>query len=211
MSVRVLAALALGAAVLAPVAPAAQAKAPLCKQITDPPGDARLGGGSNSTGQPAYDSLDILSADVATGKYNVVAVLRLKSLTPEQTVVGGRSYLVRWNANGSSQRFTYNVFAQTNRQEFLFNAGTAKNGFERSVDGKVDPKAGTITWTVPRKFDDALLKKNVKFIGLAAESKYAVNTEPPVLLGPTRVGSVADDASTTNSYTDKTPTCLKGV
>jgi hypothetical protein len=210
MSVRVLAALAAGAALLAPVAPAAHA-APLCHLITDQAGDARLGGGTNPSGQPTYDSLDILSADVASGKNNVVAVLRLKTLKPDQTLVGGRTYLVRWNVNGASQRFTYNVFAQTNRQEFLFNAGTVKNRADRVVTGKLDEKAATITWTVPRKYDDALVKKGGKFIGLAAEARVGLNTEPPALLGPLRISNVADDAATTSSYTDKTATCLKGV
>jgi len=207
MSVRLLAALALGAAVLA--APAAQAKPPVCKQVTDAQGDAHVGGDMNTTGQGSYQALDILSADVATGANNVVGALRLKTTKPDQTLVTGRTYYLRWTVKGITQGFTYNVFAVNNEHEFLFNAGTEGNNFNRVVTGNVDDKTGTISWVVPRKF--AFLPKKALLSNLTAEARYAVNDEPPVLLGKQRVSVSADVGKTTGAYLDRTPTCLKGV
>jgi hypothetical protein len=206
MSVRLLPALAVAAAALA--APAAHAKAPLCKQITDPAGDAYVS--ANPAKQPSYDALDVVSADVATGRHNLVAVLRLKTLKPDQTLLTGATYSLDWRMAGVTQELTYYTYAASTEHDFFFDPGGS--GLNRhSVDGVVDTKAATITWIVPRKDVPTLKKKKAAFTSLVAHTAYAVNDRPPLLLGPQRFGTAVDSATAPKPYVDLTPTCVKGV
>src|SRR5687767_10768760 len=81
---------------------AAPAKA-LCIQISDAEGDANY-----LTAVPS-PSLDILSADIATGPKNLVATVRLKSLDQEAHQVGGMSYWFKWTLNGAAQSLAHYV------------------------------------------------------------------------------------------------------
>ncbi|MBV9096756.1 MAG: hypothetical protein JO079_01750 [Frankiaceae bacterium] len=79
----------------APMAHAAKAK-PACDLVTDPAGDV-IGTA------PGVDNgdYDIRSADVATDKRNLTAVIRLTSLAPNTAVsTAGRTYEFDFTANG---------------------------------------------------------------------------------------------------------------
>src|SRR3954447_1432147 len=122
MSSRLLSALAVTAALL--VAPALPAHAgAVCRQLTDPSGDARLLGATNTTGQGSFPSLDILSADIATGKTNLVAALRVKTLQRDTALAGGTTYYLSWTLNGTVQRLTYYTFAASSQTMWLYNQG----------------------------------------------------------------------------------------
>lgn len=94
----VLAASLVGAVALAGGAVAAPAKAkakPVCNLVTDAGGDTFLVRSQDTAGAygPQEDSLDILSADVATDAKTLTGVFRLKSLAAAAgTSPGGASY-----------------------------------------------------------------------------------------------------------------------
>jgi hypothetical protein len=206
MSVRILPALAIAAAVLA--APAAQAKAPICKQVSDGTGDAYVA--ANPAKQPSYDALDIVSADVATGAKNLVGVLRLKTLKPDQTLLTGGTYRLSWKVNGTTQTLTYNTYFASSEHDFFFDPGVPGSN-QHTVDGLVDDANGTITWVVPRKDVLSLKKPKLALSSITATTSYAVNDKPPALLGQQRFSTAADSATAAKPYLDKTPTCVKGV
>jgi len=79
----------------APVAQASRPK-PVCDLVTDPAGDV-IGS------EPGVDNgdYDIRSADIATDKRNLTAVIRLTSLAPDTGVsVADRTYEIDFTANG---------------------------------------------------------------------------------------------------------------
>ena len=192
---------ALIAAALAMPAGAATTRA-LCLQIKDAAGD------SSFHGTPmAPASLDILSADIATGTKSLVAVLRLKSLTRDPYQLTGTSYTFRFTVGGAQQTLTYAVSAGGTTTSTYEPAGANSDVSAKST---LDPAAGTITWTVPRKTVPGLKSKGASLSGLA------VDATSPVYVNEgagsfTFSMNTADSASTSKAYKDGTKTCLKGV
>jgi hypothetical protein len=195
MSVRaglVLAATAVGVAA-SPII-AAPAKS-LCFQINDAEGDATY-----LTAVPS-PSLDILSADIATGPKNLVATLRLKSLKQEAHQVGGMSYWFKWTLNGAPQQLVHYVTSDGSHE-----AEYERATFDKiTVTSVVDTAAATITWTVPRK-SVLGLKPGASFADLKIQASQG-NNYPIGMRG----GSGVDDATATKAYKDGTKTCLKGT
>jgi hypothetical protein len=196
----VTAAAALSAAALAVPASAA----PLCMQITDETGDGAL----LALAPANRDTLDIVSADVATGKKNVVGALRLKSVASDPTLVGGVVYQVKWVADGTPYVFEYRVYA-TGEKEGTLNVGASPNLVVTPVDVVIDASTSTVTWTAPRKTVPALKKTGTKFTSLRATT--AIGQSWKVASGSSKGSTGADLAETGKSYTDLTPTCLKGT
>lgn len=194
------AAVALSAAALAVPASAA----PVCMQIVDDPGD----GAPASLAPASRDSLDVLSADIATGKKNLVAAMRLKSVAPDSLLVGGAVYLVRFTADGTPYELSYRTFA-TGETEALLSSGGSATAPGTPVQAVVDASTSTITWYVPRKAVAALKKSGIKLTALSART--AVGTNAYLNGKPSRGYTSADLAETPKSYTDLTPTCLKGT
>ena len=192
---------ALAAAALALPAQAATSGT-LCLQITDATGDSSFNGAPLA---PA--SLDILSADIATGAQNLVAVLRLKSLTAEPYQATGTSYSFEFTLGGAAQKLGYAVSATGTSIATYTPAGL---GSDVPAKATLDTAAATITWTVPRKSVAGLKTKGAKLTGLGVSASPAVFVES----GGSSfsfVGNPADTASTSKSYTDGTKTCVKGV
>ena len=193
-----LAAAALSAAALA--VPATAAGKTLCLQIVDPSGDGSI----MDVAPQTQDALDILSGDIATGKKNLVAAVRVKSLS-STTPVGGRQYAFGFTA-GSTYLLTYTVDLDGATRAAVSQDNT---GTTISVEATVDTASGTITWTVPRKSFPALKKAGAKLTGLNAKASYAAAMSLPG--SRTDATTPSDTASTGRSYTDLTPTCLKGT
>ncbi|HEV2890207.1 MAG TPA: hypothetical protein VGX28_07495 [Frankiaceae bacterium] len=195
----------LAAAVVAACGAAVPANAArtVCLQIQDVAGDG------NALVVPAsQDSLDLLSGDIATGRRNLVAALRLKSVTPDAALVGGLTYTLSFTSGGVGHTLTYRQFGTGEREADLA-VGTGIDGAVFPVDFLVDEGTATVTWIVPRKLIPALKKNGAKFTGLSAGSHVADNLKLPT--GTMKGSFGADTAQSGRSYTDGTPTCLKGT
>lgn len=208
MNVR-LAAAALTAATLASGGVAHAAKKPvppICNQITDDANDAVVGGSGNVAGQPSSATLDILSADLATGKKNVVGALRLRSLEKDTWTTGGSSYTLFWVSDGVKRSFTYRTYVDS-APDAVFdadaNAGTLSDLIPVVV--AVTPATATITFTMGRKLEPSLKKAGMSFTEMGASASMGINRQG----GYTSTGF--DTASSPRKYTDGIPTCLKGV
>jgi hypothetical protein len=173
----------LAAAATACLALAAPARATACPLLSDPPGDAFLAGPVPS---PA---VDVVSGDVASDATNVVAVLRVASLTGPDAVLRGQ-WFFEWRIAGVQH------YVQLTRDA----AGRYTSLHER--DGvywappafAVDTATGTITWTMPRSEVPDLASPGATFDTLAAAT-----------IGP--VG-FADSATSTATYADGSPGCV---
>lgn len=185
-------------------AASAAARKPLCLQVVDPSGD-----GSALAGQKS-DSVDIVSGDIATGKRNLVAAMRLTSVEPDQYQATGASYIWSWTVGGVTQSVAYHVYADgttTGR----FDADTAGGSLtdEVNVSAVADRATNTITWTVPRKLVAALKGKGAKFSAFTLTVKLGVNHR---VSGEGRSQLVESDrAQSGKSYVDGATTCLKGT
>jgi hypothetical protein len=196
-------ALAVLVATALPVSAHAAAKRPACLQIVDAPGDGTVAQGAASS-----DAIDILSADIASGPRNLLAVLRLKSVVPDGPTMTGATYVWSWTAGKTAQSLSLVQYAGGERAA-TFDADGGGAGSGVAVDAVVDQAAGTITWTLARKSDSALAK-GVRFTNLAVSASASFNLKAEtVSSSATFLGG--DDASTAKSYVDGQPTCLRGV
>lgn len=178
----------------------------VCLQVTDAAGD-----GTSAGAVPHRDALDILSADIATGKRNLVAVLRLASVAPDPTLTTGASYRFTWRAGGVDQAMTLTQFSDGSRvADFDPNTAFGASNDNRAPQLVVDQATNTITWTVPRKANPALAKKGIKFSALSAAADPSFNIAAPGFTG-TMSFLQGDAASSGKTYTDLTPSCVKGV
>ena len=182
--------------------PAHAAKA-VCLQIQDVAGDGTL-----LVAPQNQAALDILSGDVATGGRNLVAALRLGSVTPDPALVGGVTYTLSFTAGGTKHSLAYRRYAG-GEQEAELTVGEGIDALTTSAGYLVDVNTNTVTWIVPRKQVAALKKPGAKFTGLLAATGFANNVKAPT--GSMKGSVGADTATTGRSYTDGTPTCLKGT
>lgn len=191
MHVRLLVACSLLAPLATVVQPAVAAKAkpkPVCHLVVDDKGDGRAQTGGQVLSSPA---LDITGADVATGKKQIVAVLRLATTKTEGDPVAalGMKWSVHFKVRGTTYSFERRRVAgadQVYRYEF--------NG--QPVDGKEFPTE--VRFTADRaRIPDLGKYKNLVVEGIAATSGVFVTN--------------ADAASTTKKYKDLTPSCLKAL
>jgi hypothetical protein len=180
---------------------------PVCNQLTDDANDATFGGSLNPAGQPSSATLDILSADIASGKKNVVAAIRLRSLEKDTWTTGGSSYTLSWVSDGVKRAFTYRTYADSTPADATFDADTAGGTLSDLIPvvATVTPATATITFTMARKLEPSLKKAGVSFTELGVNAYLAVNRQG----GYTSSGM--DVASSPRKYTDGALTCLKGV
>lgn len=185
-------------------AASAAARKPVCLQVVDPSGDGMALAGQKS------DAVDILSGDIATGKRNLVAAMRLTSVERDEFQTTGASYLWTWTAGGKTQSLAYHVYADgstAGRFDADTTAGTLAD--EVSVTAIADRATNTITWTVPRKVIPALKGKGTKLSAFTLATRLGVNQR---VSGEGRSQlTVADTAQSGKSYVDGTATCLKGT
>lgn len=184
-------------------AAASAAPAKLCRQILDQAGDGTLVPGY----VPHRDSLDILSGDVATGRKNLVAALRLASTAPDPELVGGVTYTLRFFVADVQHELVYRIFGTGEVEAVLVIDGRTLSEFR--VSGVTDHSTKTITWTVPRTQVPSLARRGVKLVKLRGGAAIGNNVKTPG--GGARGSIEADRAETGLPYHDGTPTCLRGV
>lgn len=206
---------ALLAALVAPAltvlpAHAAVKKPVACLQVVDPAGDAKTKDGAN------HGAIDIRSADLATGKRNLVVVLRLASLASDPTMTTGAMYKFEWRAGGISSAVVLSTY-QDGSYAASFDPNSDSSSLSDTIDATadIDTSSATITWTVPRENVPALKKPGTKFSGFSLIAEIATNlgTSAPVNFHFTSSGNSIgyDTATSGKTYVDKSATCLKGV
>jgi uncharacterized protein GlcG (DUF336 family) len=182
----------------------AAARKPLCLQVVDPSGDGTALAGQKS------DAVDIVSGDIATGKRNLVAAMRLSSVEADQFQATGASYIWSWTVGGVAQSVAYHVYADGSATG-RFDADTSGGSLtdEQNVTAVADRATNTITWTVPRKLVAALKGKGAKFSAFTLTVKLGVNHR---VSGEGRSQIIESDrAQAGKTYVDGTSTCLKGT
>jgi hypothetical protein len=185
-------------------APAKPAPKPVCRLVIDDAGDAVVG----TENRP---SIDIVSADVASGAKNIVGVIRLASLATDPLMSAGATYKLSWQLGTTPQAFSLVRYSDGSAEASFQPDGTfGASSSERSVPAVVDATAGTITWSIPRKSNAALKGAGMKFTNLSATTQASFNIRAAsVSTSGSFLGG--DDASTGKSYVDRSPTCVKGV
>jgi hypothetical protein len=179
---------------------------PVCNQVTDDANDAIVGGSTNAAGQPSSATLDILSADIASGKKNVVAAIRLRSLEKDTWTTGGSIYTLSWVSDGVKRSFAYRTYVDS-APDAVFDADTASGSLSDLIPvvATVTPATATITFTMTRKLEPSLKKAGVSFTELKVNASMGVNRQG----GYTTTGF--DVADSPRKYTDGAATCLKGA
>ena len=186
--------LALGALALGIVLPATPgfAAAKVCKQIKDGENDAAV------AGVLASPALDILSADVSSGKKEVTGTIRLKSadLANDNALRLGAG----WNLNFTVSGVKYTFFA---RWSGNISATPELTGGLTRGNNRSDPPAtlrqsgNDLVWSVPRKAVDGL-KKAKQYIYINSANTGAASLDGDSALPP----------KPNTRYLDKTPSCL---
>ncbi|HVF03667.1 MAG TPA: hypothetical protein VNA20_02390 [Frankiaceae bacterium] len=160
----------LALAVAAPVPASAATKKkrtppppPACMLVTDAPGDGKSGSGFVSS-----DALDIISGDIATGKTEIVAVLRLKSNAFKDT----------WHYGG----YTWRLAGTAAGQRWVFRAGNdawgnVNSAMEVGTTGIPQAKFelgpnNTLIWRAKRSDVAALAKPNLVWTDFAANTAW---------------------------------------
>ncbi|MDQ1712849.1 MAG: hypothetical protein QOE45_2299 [Frankiaceae bacterium] len=185
----------------------AAAKPPICNQVTDDRNDAVLGGSTNPAGQPSSSSLDVLGGDIATGKKNLVATVRIRTLDRDTWTTPGATYVILWVSNGVKRSLAYRLYGDGTAPDAVFDTDTSTGQLTDliPVSFRVTPQAGEVTFTMPRRLEPSLKKTGVAFTGLEVQANNGVNRKNQI--GQTRW----DTATSPRRYVDGTPTCLKGT
>lgn len=204
MSPRLRPALALaltGAVVLVGGAHAAPKAAPVCNLVTDDAGDTA------AAPFPASDTIDILSADVASDGKALTAVLRVKKYTAnEPQTVHGKRYIVAFEGAGLKSMYL---------TALDFPAGVSFN-FGEVTEGTTGPSYSS-TGPATGKIDTATneIRITVQAAELA-EAGFGKLTKGGVIKGINavtfrRIGTTlfdGDDASTSKKYTVGAKSCV---
>jgi hypothetical protein len=188
-----LAVLVLGSTVPAVPALAAAKPKPVCLLVKDDAGDGSVKpAGVNS---PA---LDILSADVSSGRTQVTATLRLKSgsIESDPALTGGAI----WNFNVTVTGVSYSFYARwpsvvTLSPRVLYGGLTAGN--DPSKPAATFRRVGNdFVWTVARSAFSGLAKPKTPIVVMGASS------------GADSLSADSAPAAPNTKYIDKTPSCL---
>lgn len=186
---------------------------PACLLVVDAAGDGTSFGGT----LPNRDSLDIRSADIATGPRNLVGVIRLGSVNADPTLATGVNYTLAWRAGAVHQAFSLIQYADGSRSAvFDPNAGSTAGGTPSKATYIVQAATNTLTFSVPRKANPVLAKRGTKFSGLsviaAPDANVGVNQNGFTFTFDGDFGNIdGDTASSGKTYTDLTRSCVKGV
>lgn len=165
---------------------------PACKLLIDPEGDGRSTVAGAVISSPA---LDIVSADVASGTKNVVGVLRLKQVDTANDNFAklGMRWSLNFQVSGKTYTFTRRRSPGLNETyRYEFNGSPAGVQQPKVVE---DKKKNEITFTVPRTVIPDLKRPRMVFNNITASS-YPVTAN-------------ADAATSTKTYPDKHPSCVK--
>ncbi len=181
-----------------PVVPASAAPPKVtkaCLLITDVEGDGTI----NPLGLKS-PALDILSADVSSGRNEVTAIMRLQSGTVENDyyLLGG----AQWNLNLTVGGIKYSFYA---RWTSVFT-----NGTNQELGGGLT--AGSNPSTPPATFR----REGNNFVWTVSRAAMPALKKPKTYLYPTGANSGADSLSADSAapakpnikYLDKSPSCL---
>ena len=174
-----------------------------CLQVTDETGDAHLGSPNVPTSPVNFESLDVVSADIATGAKNIVVAIRVKTLAAKPETTGGSTYNFYWSSGGSPRGVSYRTWLDGPPDATYMPDGATTSAV--AISAYADPGTNTLYFTVPRKLDPALKKKGTKLSGFTVQTFFAVNRKGGITT------SSADRAESARTYVDGAPTCLKGV
>jgi len=186
----IIAAVALAVAGTTPAVAARRAPVKICNLMTDAKGD----GTWNVAPTVSSPALDILSADIATGRNELVAVLRMQTVdTASDAWRQALGFEWAFGANGSGTRY-----------EFKLRRGIGPNPSDNwSVTiGDTTPKFtyqilnnNTLVWRIQRRDAPALNRAKLVWTDFGANTKA--------------LSSTADNASNPNSkYPDKAASCV---
>lgn len=199
----------------APMAHAATVR-PACDLVTDPAGDVTpttLGTNNND--------YDIRSADIATNKRQLTAVIRLTSLAPEDaTSAAARDYEFDFDANG--QRFGLLANLVTGGASFEAavydtNAAGGQSGTDLGeLSGVIDSVHHEIRMTAPlqlfapyasfkQTYVDQLYVTSARAVG----DDGAATPDGRVTVGSQSVATVVDDASSKARYAPGRTSCVR--
>lgn len=196
------------ATAIAPAAHSASATT-ACRLLLDAPGDAQL-----VPGGPNIASLDIQSADIATGPNNLVGVLRLASLAQDPQTLGGSHYSLSWSSNKYTQTFSLVRYVDGSEAvDYTYKKdGDTGQGTSVPATASVDTSTGTITWTLPRAQSPVLKAQkklySMKLTGLSAAAAPGVNTKTVFTFSGSFNG---DSAAGGKAYIDGSRSCVKGT
>lgn len=220
-SMRVVLAVGVVLALAGPSALAAPGRA--CNLVTDPAGDGGLWG-HVPPGTPVYpESLDILSADVATDPTRLTVVIRVAQL---RTVETGSPSGIGFNFNitvdknrfelaASRHQGSDPLFTLSGRLEYVGdeNNGAASYGMLGLIDGVFDEDASEVRMTAPLKLFSpaAKISKGDRIDDLRLWSQfsvgYASDTDNRRPFGNT--AHSADRAESRATYAAGAPSCVK--
>jgi hypothetical protein len=196
-------AVAVGASlVVAGTAGAVTKPKPVCNLVKDAAGDASV-----QPPLPSDDSLDIVSADVASNAKNVTAVLRLKSLGATSPYsVTGRNYYMQFDAPGAANPIYFSAESDATGTSYHWGDLETANGLgtyttKGDATGVTDVAKNEIRMTVSVR-DLADLGKTKP--GNKLSSLHASTT---AVLG-VLVADV-DTADGSKSYVAGSPSCVK--
>ena len=212
--VAVASAICIGAAA-APLAHASSAR-PACDLVTDPSGDVILAAPGVANGD-----YDITSADVATDKRHLTAVIRLSSLAPEDTASpAARDYEFAFTANGHSFGLEAALLTGGVSFDAVVYDTTAPGGRTGTaigeITGIVDSAHHEIRMTAPLSlFAPYASFKQTYLDGFNVTSARAVGhsgTATPdgrVSVGAQSTAFVVDQATSTARYTPGQRSCVR--
>src|SRR5688500_11871212 len=184
-------------ALAAPTTPALAAKKPkpvpkVCNLLVDAKGDGtwNMGGGVVKSG-----ALDIVSADIATGGKEFVAVLRLAE-APKNANDHWRNLAYEWRlgATGNGVRYEFKVRHGTS---VLPSESTTVTVGGQSVPHKFAIAGPVLTWRFERKVAPALAKPRIVWGDFGANSNA--------------MSSTADTGSSERKYADRAPSCVTAL
>jgi hypothetical protein len=185
---------------------------PVCNLVTDVAGD-----GSFQAPLPSDDSMDILSADVASDTKNFTAVIRVKNVSAQS--LGAAGHVLRMNfALAGNDDMPYLAYAASPFGD-VFDYGVIKKGTgsnsivsSGSATGSVDKVKNEVRITVPLASMKALGKvaPGAKISSLQAVSEQMIGDPDNIpVLGAAYGTEQADTADGTKAYVAGYPSCVK--
>lgn len=162
--------------------------AKVCNLMTDEKGD-----GTWSVPGVQSPALDIISADIATGRNELVAVLRMQTLdTASDTWRQALGFEWAFGANGSGTRYEFKMrrgIGPNPSDIWTVTVGDTSPKFSTQIVGN------TLVWRLQRKDVPSLTRAKLSWTDFGANTKA--------------LSSTADNASNSNAkYSDKQPSCV---
>lgn len=201
----------LGVSALAAGHASAATKAkPVCNLITDDAGDANLIGPD-----PNHDALDILSADLATDKKNVTAVIRVKKLATTDPTIAPTG--MRWQLSFTQDGEIIALAAHASATGVITYDGSYKTTAEKTghiytggFTGTFDATANEIHITAPVSLlsGQATLKPGTMLSDLAADAYSDVSVQVPQAGVGAADAIPIDTATSAKPYAAGTPSCV---